>query len=609
MSDSLQLHAETFPPSGGMAADGMKRLLGNPNLSLLQTVIREAVQNSWDARIVDENVEFHISLRRLGTRELSVLREQVLNVLPRPRASRAPLREFLAAEEPVIMELSDWGTRGLGGPTRADVVPAKGEHNDFVNFVRNMGARRDLAQGGGTYGYGKSSLYQMSHCSTVLIDSLSTSPGGRARRRFIGCHLGDAADIGGERLTGRHWWGIGDPEGEGLVEPLGGRAASRLSAALGMPTRDEGDTGTTLAILDPDTEDRSLDEIAGEVVETLLWYLWPKMIANPAGQPAVRFRVSVDGSPVEIPQPESFPPLDLLLEAYRAVKVQERGVTEIWSERPIKLLGHAAVSRGFRRPRVHLTDPDTTIIPATCAHIALMRPVELVVRYEVGTALPSEAHEWAGVFICDDDDGVEQAFADAEPPAHDDWVPDKMPKSRGKTYVRVALRKIRDLASTFALPDPGAVGGVSSQPSLAWAADRMGAFIPFVGQQGSRPPQGGGGPRSTWRINGPRFHSLEEGPGGPEAVFDFDVTNATGGALNVVATPCLVIDGGLADASDEGEIDGGFLSWEDDNGSVITSERTLVVPPGTQTSCRARVTVPQDAAVGLKISAGGAAVA
>ena len=71
MTAHLRLHAETFPPSGGMAADGMKRLLGNPTLSVLQTVVREAVQNSWDARLADGGVGFHISLRRLTPRQLN----------------------------------------------------------------------------------------------------------------------------------------------------------------------------------------------------------------------------------------------------------------------------------------------------------------------------------------------------------------------------------------------------------------------------------------------------------------------------------------------------------------------------------------------------------
>ena len=48
-----------------------------------------------------------------------------------------------------------------------------------------------------------------------------------------------------------------------------------------------------------------------------------------------------------------------------------------------------------------------------------MRRVELVVKYLEGPELPAPQVEWAGVFINDED--IDSAFADAEPPTHDDW--------------------------------------------------------------------------------------------------------------------------------------------------------------------------------------------
>ncbi len=73
----LDLHAEKFAASGAMAADGMKKLLGTPALTVLQTVLREAVQNSWDARLPDEQVEFRISLRYLSSDEKRALKDRV----------------------------------------------------------------------------------------------------------------------------------------------------------------------------------------------------------------------------------------------------------------------------------------------------------------------------------------------------------------------------------------------------------------------------------------------------------------------------------------------------------------------------------------------------
>ena len=121
----------------------------------------------------------------------------------------------------MVLEIADFGTSGLGGPVHADVVE-EGEATDFVDFMRNIGSPRDTHLGGGTYGYGKTSLYRMSACSTILVHSRSRH-GGRLVERFMGCQLGEpyavrqGSDKG--RYTGRHWWGR---RCDDIVDPLEG---------------------------------------------------------------------------------------------------------------------------------------------------------------------------------------------------------------------------------------------------------------------------------------------------------------------------------------------------------------------------------------------------
>lgn len=603
----LDLHAESFPASGGMAADGMKKLLGTPALSLLQTVIREAVQNSWDARLPRHQVHFQIRLRHLASSEVDALRDVIFDDLPAAPSSSKPMRRFLAQKRSLVLELSDFGTKGLGGPSRANVVPAKGEPNDFVNFVRNMGVRRDTLMGGGTYGYGKSSLYVMSRCSTVLINSVSLGRAGTPVRRLIGCHLGDAHDVGKrERLTGRHWWGRWRDD-DGLVEPITGSEAAKLAKALGLPDRGPAGTGTTLSILDPELDDRSLEEVAGEIQETLLWFLWPKMLDNGRG-PAIRFSLEVDGSEVAIPHPETFPPLDLFIEAYRAVKAEGGDLHTITCERPARILGHCAIRRGYRGRRTPLIDPEESIIPEASAHIALMRPVELVVKYIEGTALPSEEHEWAGVFICSRDREIEESFVAAEPPAHDDWIPNQLPKGWPKRFVNVALSRLTSLARTYAYPDLETVAPSSDQPSLARAADRLGQLLPFgsvddgAGAPGGRGATGTSRGGSRWRVSEPRFHSLEEGSNGAEAVFEVDLTNASASLLRVKALPAAIIDGKLAPPEESG-LAVAFICWEDTDGWIMQADALLAVPSGDGGTYRMRIRVPDEAAVGVRLEA------
>ena len=51
----LSLQSEEYPPTGGMGARGVKKSLGKPKLHPLELMVREAAQNSWDARLDDSH--------------------------------------------------------------------------------------------------------------------------------------------------------------------------------------------------------------------------------------------------------------------------------------------------------------------------------------------------------------------------------------------------------------------------------------------------------------------------------------------------------------------------------------------------------------------------
>ena len=73
--------------------------------------------------------------------------------------------------------------------------------------------------------------------------------------------------------------------------------------------------------------------------------------------------------------------------------------------------------------------------------MALLRTPELVVEYLEGPASLESGTEWAGVFCCiPEHDGK---FATAEPPTHDSWRPELLPKGPDRTIVNVGLREIR----------------------------------------------------------------------------------------------------------------------------------------------------------------------
>ena len=138
-----------------MTGDGATKLLGKPPLTTLATLVREAVQNAWDARAQGQRVRFSVSLRHLEPEQVVAMRNDVFAQLPASKASRAPLEAELSKERPLLLEISDFGTVGLGGPTRADAAVTSGQSRRFVNLVVNIGSASNGVQWGGTYGLGK----------------------------------------------------------------------------------------------------------------------------------------------------------------------------------------------------------------------------------------------------------------------------------------------------------------------------------------------------------------------------------------------------------------------------------------------------------------------
>lgn len=76
--------SQPFAPEGSAAAEGIVKQLGRPALDPLTVLVREAAQNSWDARLSDGLVEFGIDVRVLGD-DIGAWRSLLLPDRPRSR--------------------------------------------------------------------------------------------------------------------------------------------------------------------------------------------------------------------------------------------------------------------------------------------------------------------------------------------------------------------------------------------------------------------------------------------------------------------------------------------------------------------------------------------
>lgn len=464
---SLGWFRKQFSP-GDLDGVGAKRLLGTPNINPAWVLVREMGQNSWDARGISPNIDFILNLRLLRGPVMATLRRRIFTDDP----PKTGLAELLRNDEIWALEVSDRGTIGLGGPIRNDLAVDPGVDTDFIDLVFNTGAPRDAYLGGGTYGFGKTISYVASSVGTILIWSRCEGSSG-LEYRLIGSAIGDGFNMDGLRFTGRHWWGNAIAS-EGRVEPAVGDLAEELGEAV-FVTRYDGDfTGTSILILDPqlggDSPEKNAELLAGAVV----WNLWPKLLAEQSGHSRMNITVQLNGATIGLPNIEQHPVLSGHAECLLAVRAAQAGtnpavlppnypvtVEEIWLRRPLKLLGHLALTR--------YPVPLRTESPSHA--ITFMRQAELVVRYFERQELDVEGFQWAGVFkpVADVDD----SFALAEPPAHDDWVPQAIQDKGRRTEVRVALTRIREAADKYLSPRKPSVASSEAPPSAAHVGDML----------------------------------------------------------------------------------------------------------------------------------------
>lgn len=594
---------------GNATAEGARNQLGRPDLEPLTVLVREAAQNSWDARLGNTPVIFGIAGWSLDGAQRACLKKQVFRHAP----PNIPFESFLEKKPANVLAIYDRGTTGLTGPTRADEVSPSlpQREKNFVAFLRNIGQPRKADFGGGTYGYGKAVFYTASRLRTIIVHT-HCRVDGSGESRLMAAALATRY----EKYTGRHWWGL---RGRGsVVDPVVGPRADELGSALGMPGFARGETGTTILVLDPvlgeagsedDPKERTPDQALPFMAASALWNFWPKMLPAEGAEPSMKFKFSWCGRELRLPNPEDHPALHGFVTGMRDLRAAESSadmvpaVSEktvpIRSLRPKKDLGILSLARFPSVPRGQSSDHLELAIRALapyehrCRHVALMRNPELIVRYEPGPE--NEIYEYAGVFKVDRDAEVDRAFADSEPPTHDDWEPNAL-EGRTGTYVRVALRRIREAVKDFAVPAAAGVAQVPQMP-LGGFSERLGGLIASINGTGAgvdgtgpgvrppepakprvRPDRGGAAAPVVEVVGSPELFPYRKGRA--VKVF-FRVRPASGSAVTVVtAVPRIaILDGSSFETeSPLGEAAPEVISWNLSSGESIAARAECSIP-------------------------------
>ncbi|GGW83797.1 hypothetical protein [Streptomyces galilaeus] len=600
MSERPQWWSEPVAATGSAKAEGIRKQLGRPRLDPLTVLVRESAQNSLDAADPDSSgVRYGVHLTQPEDEQLG--RWQAL-LCPGPSAAALGVEELFSGR-PVIITISDRGTKGLGGPLHADQALEPGA--DFVNLLRNIGEPPEQRFRGGTYGFGKGALFTTSSIGTILVRTRCRWQG-RLQSRLIAASLSSKFQRNGRVYTGRHWWGhvVDD-----VPDPLLDAEADDLAARLGLPPMPSDGRGTDIAIVgaqlgsamggDEEERQRTVREAADYLASAMMWNLWPLMLPDSAGNFSLHCHVSADGVDVPVPNPDDEPSIRPFVDAYRAL---DQTPTMLRRKRPATVLGSYAVRAGIAP--LHATQASLAApFIGPSHHCARMRAPRLIVDYLPGPRLANDAVQYGAVFLADLDH--DRVFADAEPPTHDAWVVNELSGNEA-SIVRRAEAEVRSALEIYVERQTDDVAGASTQPPLGALSSRLSALIPTASGLGAdgrtaAPSTGGRGASAAWITQAPRMMSID---GDSRIVTRFQV-RPNPGKVTIHVVVSVAIDVGTESEPPAGADVPTVLELRDAAGRVVpgdivtvgpTDPRdwTVIVRPVSGAAARVRLVVHED---------------
>lgn len=606
--------SQKFAPEGSQTATGILRQLGLTGLDLVSILVRESVQNSWDARVAgrDGPIRVTFSLDRIGNRAVTWRQHLIGDSGSGPNLGDTPSLKSCLTSNDYILTISDRGTSGLGGPLRGNQVPKPGEVPNFAQFIRNVGEPRDQELGGGTYGFGKSIHYAFSQCSTILVRT-RCEPDKTHPHRLMAAALGDVTEIGAERYTGRHWWGlIADDD---VPDPILGEDVARYSELLQLPD-DDPDSGTDIMVIAPRMklgDDESViapTELGRRIAAAVVWNFWPKF-GSASRARAVDFTVLVDGVPIPLPRIEELPVLadfSSCLDEIRENGTNGSGVQTRASAPHI--VGSLVLRRtrgDFPRKRdipEHGYVLDYKPISAPIGYVCRMRAAELVVDYLKTTPHSLDGIGYVGVYRASEQ--ADRHFAMSEPPTHDSWQlasltgVDRGVVTSHKTFI---TKKTEDFLE-------GNQGSASKTVrGLGRLASTLGSIISTGTGTGPSPKEGhsGGGSnskkRTATRITVPPHVELVDGA--PVVRATVNVTTDATGMIVVKAETAIRLADGRKELATNAPIGAAFseiLRWLRPDGSDVRQGASLLALPDEDGEWIVEASVVNDASVDIHVA-------
>ncbi|TNM53567.1 hypothetical protein [Brevibacterium sediminis] len=508
--------------AGDQTSGGRGKLLrATTDLTRIQVLVRETLQNSWDAADLDDWVPaYGVHIYRPSDEAKRVLTDSIFAELP---PSLEVLEQSLQDPDMHVMEIYDRGTTGLNGPVRASEAADPDSPNNFNAFVFDIGTTKSDGASGGTFGFGKTATFEVSHAHSVVYWSVCATASGDLEHRLIASTLHEPYDQDGARYTGAHWWG--DPDDAEIV-PLRGDAAQMLGEALFKTTFGEDETGTSILVIDPemtDVKDSDLETVAErrpvrsdaeadilveEIVEALADNAWPKVVYAGGEYPPMLFEIFRRDEQLEVaakirshytryskslteirktldqlegPTDESAdfqvlkssPPIPINLRPARSFDAPH---SAFFGERTDSVSGYLHLMLTLDSSAGAVGGNKDSVGASPCNQLCLMRSkAEFVVYYDKIVDIELDGLQWTGVFKptpeCD------HHFASSEPPTHDAWTPNTAESEISSYVVRRTIEQVRKKTRDFLEAQQGEIKAANRSVRDVSAALR--SFMPI----------------------------------------------------------------------------------------------------------------------------------
>lgn len=492
---------ELSGPMGGAAGEAYANTLKSPGMPPAHVLAREAIQNSVDAGN-GSKVAVHFratTLANAAKREFSEA-AGLADIAARTKELQLGPNSLGMLDKPrtplSLLYVEDYNADGLSGEP----------HDSGSNFFRLLLSLGDRSKArtskgtGGSYGFGKSVYSSSSSIQTIIAYTRFRDEGGRERTRLFGCGYYASHKFQSEGFSGRAWLGTAEriENGFKVVDPFEGSRAEKLAARLGFKPRDQGETGTSILIVDADVD-------AHSVVRGVEDWWWPRLVEN-----RLDVEIHTANGDTLIPRPRKRADLTPFIDAFdiaRSRAEPKAGLQNFFrpnAEQGVQLGTCGVVVVPQNESGTLVVEPER----ANC--IALIRSPLMVVAYKpVSESVPAVV----GVFMAAENDTIELALKKSEPPAHDRWDPTSTnlrdETGDGMRLINAVLARtkagVRRFQTSAAPPTP------AKQKRLTILERALGGLFKPQGHGGGIPPDAAASPLHLEFTKQPFAEATDEG--------------------------------------------------------------------------------------------------